>query len=90
MSRCDKGQDGGLITACVHTIDVGYTDDPHIYAAPYLLEWERSEAGKYVMKNSIDVPYWTSAMDARGFGCEVKVIAKFTPEKYTYFKLKYA
>lgn len=90
MSRCDKGQDGGLITACVHTIDIGYIDDPQIYAAPYILEWEHSEAGKYVMKNSIDVPYWRSGMNSNMTGYEVKIIAKFTPEKYTYYKLKYA
>ena len=90
MSPSNKDQDGGLITACVHTIDLGYLDDPQIGAASFLYEWEHSEAGKYVMENSIEIPYWISDLSPSSMVYEVKIMAKFTPEKYTYYKLKYA
>ena len=42
----------------VHSFSLGDVDDPDLYAAQPLYEWEKSEAGQWVMKNAADTPTW--------------------------------
>ena len=54
-----------------------------------MLNWEKSEKGQWVMNNSIDKPTWYRMLDPDIFGFEYIIQATFTPENYTYWKLKY-
>ena len=64
-------------------------DDPDLIAAEPMLNWEKSEQGQWVMNNSIEKPTWHRLMDPNIFGFEYLIQATFTPENYTYWKLKY-
>jgi len=77
------------ITVVVHSFKMGDVEDPDLYASEPLYKWEHSEAGKWVMENAIETPVWQRGADNYSYGYDYKVIAKFTPEQYTYYKLKY-
>lgn len=61
----------------VHTFTMGDVDDPDLYAAQPLWEWQQSEFGKWVMKNACDVPTWHRQADAMSYGYKYVITAKF-------------
>lgn len=73
----------------VHHFRMGDVEDPEIYAAQPLHEWEMSEFGSWVMANSKTTPTFHIAADRIYFGYQVKVTAEFEGEALTYFLLKY-
>ena len=68
---------------------VNSEDDPQLHIADPLYDWEHSEEGRWVMTNAIETPSWHTAIDNNSYCYECIVTAKFTPEKYTFWKLKY-
>jgi len=77
------------INVVVHKFRMGDVEDPALYAAEPLYQWEHSEPGQWVMKNSIQTPTWHLIPNPDFFGHEVLIRAIFTPEQHTYWKLKY-
>jgi hypothetical protein len=73
----------------VHKFSVGDVEDPDIYAAEPLWEFEQSEKGKWVTDNSIETPTWHRYADHNTFGYVYYITAKLPKEKYTFFRLKY-
>jgi hypothetical protein len=73
----------------VHYFRVGDAEDPDIYAAQPLWEFQQSEKGKWIMDNSIETPTWHRHVDHNTFGYGYYVTAKLPKEKYTFFKLKF-
>jgi hypothetical protein len=73
----------------VHYFSVGDAEDPDIYAAQPLWEFQQSEKGKWIMENSIETPTWHRNIDHTTFGYAYCVTAKLPKEKYTFFKLKF-
>lgn len=77
------------ITVIVHKFRMSDVDDPELYAAEPLYNWEHSESGQWVMKHSVDQPSWHLVPHPDWYGHEVLVRAVFKPEDYTFWKLKY-
>ncbi len=77
------------ITLVVHEFTLGDVDDPDIYAAVPLFEWQLSDAGKWVMKHAIETPQWRKCNDYRSYSLRYQVTAKLKDEDATFFKLKY-
>ena len=73
----------------VHTIRVGDAEDPDLYAASPMIEWEKSAAGRWIMKNSMPTPSWHREIDHVTWGYKYHIRAYLSPEQLTYFKLKY-
>jgi hypothetical protein len=73
----------------VHSIKMGDVEDPDLMVAQPIYEWQQSEAGKYVMQNSVPEPMWRRGVDMRSYGHQYMIFAYFTPEQITYYKLKY-
>jgi len=73
----------------VHYFSVGDAEDPDIYAAQPLWEFQQTEKGKWIMENSIELPTWHRHLDHDTFGYRYCVTAKLPREKYTFFKLKF-
>lgn len=61
----------------VHTFQLGDVEDPDLYAAQPLYEWQQSDFGKWVMKNAADTPTWYRHVDPMSFGYQYKITAKF-------------
>jgi hypothetical protein len=78
-----------IIKHRVHTIYMGDVDDPDLMVAHPIWEWQQTDAGKYVMKNSVPAPSWHRYMDTLTYGYQYAIVAYFTPEQLTYWKLKF-
>lgn len=73
----------------VHRFLMSDVEDPDLWAGQSLYEWEKSEKGQWVMKNSLETPVWNRLLDHNTYGYQYTITAKFTPEQLTYWKLKY-
>ena len=52
-------------TVVVHRFRMGDVEDPDLYAAQPLWEWQESEMGAWVMKHAVQTPEWHRQMDQR-------------------------
>lgn len=75
--------------AVVHTFSMGDVDDPILYAAQPLIEWQNSEPGKWIMEHSIETPMWHRQQDAMNWGHTFAITAKLKAKDYSYFLLKW-
>jgi hypothetical protein len=61
----------------VHEFTMGDVEDPDLYAAQPLWEWQQSEFGQWVMKNAADTPTWHRMADPMSYGYKYRITAKF-------------
>jgi hypothetical protein len=73
----------------VHRFMMGDVEDPDLYAAEPLWNWQQSEAGKWVMEHSIETPMWMRYIDNLTFGHNYAIIAWLKEQDYTYWCLKW-
>lgn len=78
-----------IIEHKVHFFRVADVEDPDLYAAQPIWEWENTEEGKWVMENSNPKPMWERHIDHLTYSYRYVIKAYFTPEQVTYWKLKY-
>ena len=76
-------------TIVVHQFSMGDVDDPDLYAAQPLYEWEHSEAGQWVMKNAADTPTWYRMADPMSYGYQYQIRAKLMGPALTEWLLRY-
>ena len=74
---------------CVHTFTVGDVEDPEIYAAQLIWEWQESEAGRWVLENAVNKPYYIQSMDYNSWGHKYKIMARLSEQDQTYWSLKW-
>jgi hypothetical protein len=73
----------------VHTFKLGDVEDPDIYAAGPIWDWQQSAAGCWVMEHAVEKPYWTRRTDYQSYGYEFKIVARLSEADAVFFKLKY-
>jgi hypothetical protein len=73
----------------VHAFNLGDVDDPTLYAAEPLCDWERSEAGQWVMHHSTQTPTWFCNTDHMSYGYKFIIVAWLSESDYLFFKLKF-
>ena len=71
-----------------HQFNLGDVEDPQLYAAGPLLEWEKTEAGKWVMEHAHD-PTFHVHPDMERFGYKVTVTGSLDEQDEVYYRLKY-
>ena len=77
-------------TVIVHRFQLGDVEDPEIYAAEPLWQWQQSETGKWVMDNAVEPPVWNRIFDSSNYaGYSYVVSAKLQGAKLTEWLLKY-
>lgn len=76
-------------TIIVHQFSMGDVDDPDLYAAQPLYEWEHSEAGQWVMKNAADTPTWYRMADPVSYGYQYQIRAKLMGPALTEWLLRH-
>ena len=64
-------------------------EDPEIYAAGPILDWQKSEMGDWVMANTTEKPVFHITLDTNSLGYQVVITGKLDPEAETFFRLKY-
>jgi hypothetical protein len=73
----------------VHQFSMGDVEDPDLYAAQPLYEWQQSEAGQWVMKNAADTPTWYRMADPISYGYKYQVRAKLMGPALTEWLLRH-
>jgi hypothetical protein len=76
-------------TVVVHRFKMGDVEDPDLYAAQPLMEWQDSEMGKWVMERAVSQPEWHRNHNVDLWGHEYAVIAKMKDIDYTFWVLKW-
>jgi hypothetical protein len=72
----------------VHEFAMGDVEDPDLYAAQPLMEWEQSEFGQWCMKNAADTPTWHRLADPISYGYKYTITAKFMGPALTEMLLR--
>jgi len=72
----------------VHSFNLGDVDDPALYAAQPLYDWEKSEVGQWVMAHSTKTPTWFCSAEYT-FGHKFTIVAWLNEPDYLFFKLKF-
>lgn len=73
----------------VHTFSMGDVDDPDLYAAEPLYQWQQSDAGKWVMENAMDTPEWHRMPDLTYWGHKYVITAVFNIKHVTEYYLRF-
>lgn len=76
-------------TIVVHEFSMGDVDDPDLYAAQPLYDWEHSEQGQWIMKNACDTPTWYRIAEPMTFGYRYQIRAKLMGPALTEWLLRY-
>lgn len=74
----------------VHEFTMGDVEDPDLYAAQPLWEWQQSEAGQWVMKHAADTPTWHRMADPMSYGYRYRITAKFMGARLTEMLLRHS
>jgi hypothetical protein len=73
----------------VHEFTMGDVDDPDLYAAQPLWEWQQSEQGQWIMENSVETPSWYRIPDTLQYGYKFQVRAKLSGPRLTEYLLRH-
>lgn len=73
----------------VHTFRMGDVEDPEIYVAQPIYDWQQTEMGKWVMEHSIDPTFHIFA-DPLNYGYTISITAHITPKRWTEFCLRWS
>jgi hypothetical protein len=65
-------------------------EDPDLYAAEPLLEWQHSEQGSWVMQHAVESPVWHRMVDMVTMGHTYIIQAKLKDKDYTFYQLKWS
>jgi hypothetical protein len=72
----------------VHRFTMGDVEDPDLYAAQPLWEWQNSEIGQWVMAHAAETPSWHRDTDPYNYGYVFQIRAKLTGARLTEWLLK--
>ena len=73
----------------VHQFTMGDVEDPDLYAAQPLIEWEKTDKGQWVMNNAYETPSWYRTADVVTYGYKYQIRAKFAGPALTEYLLRY-
>ena len=73
----------------VHRFKMGDVEDPDLYAAQPLWEWQQSEMGKWVMERSVETPMWHRNQNPASYHTDYAVQAWLKGADYSFWVLKW-
>jgi len=74
---------------CVYEFNVGDVEDPEIYAAGPICDWQESESGKWVLEHAVEKPYYIQALDYTTWGHRYKIMARLSEQNQIFWTLKW-
>jgi len=72
---------------CVHEIRMGDVEDPDLFVASPIWEWQQTPPGKFVMEHAAEQPYWISSVDYTSYGTMYKIMARLSEQNETFWRL---
>jgi hypothetical protein len=73
----------------VHTIEMGDVEDPEIYAAEPIINFEKSDKGRWLMSNSYKQLEFTIRPNSRTYGWRICIWSYLNEQDLTYYSLKW-
>ena len=73
----------------VKEIRMGDVEDPYLYAAFPIAEWEKTEEAEYVKKHSNGELVFFCDNDVANWGFKIRIYAPLEGQALTYYNLKY-
>lgn len=71
------------------TLAIPVSDDPEIYAAAPIIEWQHSEVGTWVMAHATEPPSFRIRSHPTTWGDVVDIYGKLNEQDEVYYRLKY-
>ena len=71
----------------VHKFMMGDVEDPELYAAQPIWEWQQTDQGKWVMQHGLD-PTFHFHLEPVTYGYQVVITAHITPKRWTEYVLR--
>lgn len=73
----------------VHRFRMGDCEDPDLYAAQPMWDWQQSDEGQWVMDHAVEPPEWHRQVDPTTYGYNYLIQAKLKGRDYTYWQVKW-
>jgi len=73
----------------VHKIPMGDVEDPELYAAAPIMEWEKSEKGQWLHEHSRQQMEYIVRPNSETYGWMVLIFAWLEEQDITYYRLKW-
>lgn len=73
----------------VHQFRLGDVEDPEIYAAGPIWDWQQTEAGQFVMQHAIEPPTYHQSLDLEFYGYRFAITAWLADRDATYYCLRW-
>ena len=73
----------------VHRFTMGDVEDPDLYAAQPLWEWQQSEMGAWIMERSVETPMWHRQMNTNQYHMDYAIEAWLRGADYSFWVLKW-
>ena len=89
MTKITDGKPIRFRDVCVHEIRMGDVEDPDLYVAQPIWEWQESNAGKFVMEHAEDKPYWHRSQDPYTYGYVYRIMARLSEQNELFWTLKW-
>jgi hypothetical protein len=73
----------------LHTFTIGDVEDPYLYAAQPIYEWQQTEHGRWCMEHAIGEPVFWCQPDPNTFGFRIVIECELEEKDCTYLRLKW-
>lgn len=73
----------------VHTFLLSDVEDPELYAAGPIWDWQQTEAGKFVLEHAAEQPVFHSQIDHQSYGYKFAITAILEEKKLSEYYLKF-
>ena len=73
-----------------HQFGLGDVEDPEVYAAQPIYEWEQTEQGRWLHEHSYKQMEWKIAINYDTYGYKVIISAWLAEKDLTYYMLKWS
>ena len=73
----------------VHEIEMGDVEDPEIYAAAPILDWEKTDKGRWLHQHSYQQMEFTIRPNERTYGWKIIIWSYLKEQDLTYYNLKW-
>lgn len=92
--RTIENKDGTVTVEEIHKIVVyrfklSDVEDPDLYAAEPIYNWQQTEQGKFIMEHSLDAPVFHKHMNIDTYGYDYAITAELEKKKLSEYYLKW-
>lgn len=77
------------VKCLLHSFPMGDVEDPYLYAASPIYDWQQTDKGQWVMDHVTEQPVFHCIPDLYSFGYRVEITGLLEEKDLTYFKLKW-